>query len=55
MARTLGCLDLCARLEEVEPLLTDRTDSNVLQQVLTEHGLLTVDEWREKVGYSEII
>ena len=54
MAYALGSLDpsICSKLEEAESLLLDRseTDKGLLSQVLIEHGLLTEDEWKNKVS-----
>ena len=54
MAYALGSLDpsACSNLEEAESLLLDRseTDKGLLSQVLIEHGLLTEDEWKNKVS-----
>ena len=46
MAYALGSLGLstCAMLEEAESLLVDRSDLDMLSQVLIEHGLFTEKE-----------
>ena len=37
-------------LEEAESLLVDRSDLDMLCQVLIEHGLFTEKEWRNMVS-----
>ena len=51
MAYALGSLNpsICARLEEAESLLADRTDTHVLSQVLLEEGLITQDNLNKLV------